>query len=339
MSLSVRMIAVGAAVALTGGLVAGSAGADPTDTRTSAASRPDDVAVARQATDARAGQTAAEYWTPERMAAAKPAVSQTRPSDLKNPPKMPAEERVAPGKGAKPIAGEVGANRSTERKSNSRRVGKMFYKFGKQNWVCSGSVVNSKQKNMVVTAAHCLWDKKKGWAKKIIFVPGYKKGKSPHGRWYAELKVIPKRWKKWGGRSELPQADYGIMLVEKVGGGKDIAKKVGAYGIQWNAKFKRKFRATGYPSFHTGGGVQKTCKARSHLWKKYSSPKSGWGLLKMKCRAVTAGSSGGPWLHKGYINGQNALVNSFKRPRWVATPWFAGGVAKIYKKYRNKDPR
>ena len=346
MSMSVRMLAAGTALTLAGGLMAGSAVAEPTgdtraDTRTTTPEAPPSATtVARRIDDHGAkGQRVADYWTPARMAAAKPADQKARPGDLQRMARIPKDERVAPGTGAKPIAGDVDKGSDTARKTYSRRVGKMFYKFGKQNWVCSGAVVNSKKKNMVFTAAHCLWDKKKKWAKKVMFVPGYKKGKRPYGTYYAKLTAIPKRWKKWGGRSELPQADYGIMLVKKVGGGKRIARRVGAYGLQWGRKFKRKYKATGYPAFRTGGGVQKSCKARGRKWKKYSNPKAGWGLVRMPCRAVTGGSSGGPWLHKGYINGQNALVNSFKKPRWVATPWFAGGVKKLYRAYRNKNPK
>lgn len=349
-SITVRALAVTATLALAGGLLSGPSVAqtraepEPATKRQADAQGPGAIVEHDlNAGNMNARQSVDNYWTAERMANAKPARQQFSAGDLRASARMAEAERVAPGIGSNPVAGEPEVMKQAARKSYSRRVGKMFYKFKKQNWVCSGAVVNSKKKNMVMTAAHCLWDKKKKWAHKILFIPGYtKKGKSPHGRWYAEKVAIPKRWKRWGKNRELPQADYGIMLVEnKRRKGKNIARKVGAYGLQWGVrKWRRKYKATGYPAFgRHSGRQQKSCRSRSRLWKKYSSPRSGYGLLKMKCRAVTAGSSGGPWIRKGRINGQNALVNSFKKPRWVATPWLAGGMKKLYRKYRKSDPK
>ena len=343
-SMTARALVATATFALAAGLMSGPSSAEPrTDSEPKRKAGGPELVEHDLKTDNNARAAIDNYWTPERMANAKPARQQLRKGDLKLSKKMAATERVAPGIGSNPTAGEPAVMRKAARKSYNRRVGKMFYKFGKQNWVCSGAVVNSKKKNMVMTAAHCLWDKRKKWARKIIFIPGYtKKGRSPFGRYYAERVVIPKRWKRWGGRKELPQADYGIMLVEhRHPKGKKIARKVGAFGLQWGVrKWRRKYRATGYPSFgRHSGRVQRSCRNRSRLWKRYSSPRQGWGLLRMPCRAVTGGSSGGPWLRKGRINGQNALVNSFKKPRWVATPWLAGGMKRMYRKYRNVDPK
>lgn len=343
-SMTVRVLATTAALALGAGLLSGPSLAGP---RTEAQPKRQATGPAMiehdLTTNSAARMATDNYWTPKRMANAIPARKKIRKGDLKASARMAATERVAPGIGSNPTAGEPAVMEEAARKSYSRRVGKMFFKRGKKNYVCSGAVVNSKKKNMVMTAAHCLWRKKGKWAKKILFIPGYtRKGKSPFGRWYAERIVIPKRWKRWAGKSELPQADYGIMLVEHMRPkGKNIARKVGAYGLQWGLrKWRRKYKATGYPAFgKRTGRVQRSCRNRSRLWKRYSSPRQGWGLLRMPCRAVTAGSSGGPWLHKGRINGQNALVNSFKKPRWVATPWLAGGMKKMYRKYRNVDPK
>lgn len=336
----VRAVAAGAALALAGTLLATTADAEPRATTTADRTHSDvsrdgivghDLTTADGARGRRLARSVDDYWTPERMASAKPAVSTVGAAEARLAGRMPVGERVAPGTGSKPVAGTPSVMRTAERKSYSRRVGKMFYKFNKKNWVCSGAVVNTKKKNMVFTAAHCLWDKKKGWAHKILFIPGYKKGKEPFGRYYAKHIAIGAHFKKFHGVREDPRHDYGIMLVKNSRRhGPKIARKVGAFGIQWNAKYSRKMKATGYPAFHTSGGVQKSCKGRTH-YSKYSW--RGAKMITMKCRAVTAGSSGGPWLHRAYINGQNAGVNSFKHPRRIFTPWFTRGVKKLYKSY------
>lgn len=329
-SRTARGLVAGTSVALLGGLMAGGATAQaPGTTERALEVRGDDagVAVHTVRNDTARGERATNrYWTAERMRNARPAAAEISAGDLERRLPMPASERIAPGSVGTPSTGA--ADERGERKGRIR-VGRMFYKFKKQNWTCSGAVLNTKRKNLVFTAAHCLWDKRKGWARKVIFIPGYHKGKSPFGRWHGKKLVIPKRFQhKFGGRKEGIWFDYGIMRVGRKGGPK-IAKRVGGYGLQWGKGNRRKMRATGYPAFNTPGGVQKSCRGRTHKSRKYSW--RGHKILTMKCRAVTAGSSGGPWLHRGYINGQNAGVNSFKKPRRIFTPWFGRGVKRIYK--------
>jgi hypothetical protein len=64
-----------------------------------------------------------------------------------------------------------------------RNVGKVFFlKDGKPQW-CSATSIDSKYKNLVVTAGHCVYDDKsqKDVLDKWVFVPGYYKGKAPFG--------------------------------------------------------------------------------------------------------------------------------------------------------------
>src|SRR5579875_3293232 len=45
---------------------------------------------------------------------------------------------------------------------------------------CTASVVHSPNENLLITAAHCVWQRSPG---SMVFVPGYHAGVSPHGRW------------------------------------------------------------------------------------------------------------------------------------------------------------
>lgn len=335
----VRALVVGATIALTGGLLSAipaasaSAPSTPAAHRTSSA---DGVAVHTVDNVRTNARGTSDYWTPQRRAAAQPAFADVKPSGLENQIPMPAGEQVAPGTGSKPVTGSAEPAARGVRDKYRIRVGKLFYKFGKKDWVCSASVVNSKRKNLVFTAAHCLWDKKKGWAHNIEFIPGYRKGKAPYGVWMGKrVAISPKFMRKSHGTKESIYNDYAVMTVKnrQKSGPNKVAKVVGAYGIQWGQKLSRKMIATGYPAFKTQGKKQRSCKGRTHLFKKFPhKTRRGTAILKMTCTAVTGGSSGGPWLHNDFINGQNAGVNSFKDPHWIATPWFAQGVKRVYGK-------
>ncbi|GAA5041132.1 hypothetical protein HNP84_002422 [Thermocatellispora tengchongensis] len=61
-------------------------------------------------------------------------------------------------------------------------VGKVFFEVdGKPYW-CSGSSIQSKYRNLVVTAGHCVYDTDKNKpVSNWVFIPGYYQGKAPWG--------------------------------------------------------------------------------------------------------------------------------------------------------------
>ena len=77
----------------------------------------------------------------------------------------------------------VGAVKTTKVKNVNlpKTVGKVFWVDSKgQKWWASGSAIHSKYGNLVVTAAHNVFDGKNVFDK-WVFVPGYYKGKAPWG--------------------------------------------------------------------------------------------------------------------------------------------------------------
>src|SRR5207247_1246084 len=52
-------------------------------------------------------------------------------------------------------------------------------------WVCSGTVINTTNRSVVITAGHCVYNNEtKTWMQNWSFYPGYKRGKHPrYGVW------------------------------------------------------------------------------------------------------------------------------------------------------------
>lgn len=70
---------------------------------------------------------------------------------------------------------------------------------------CSASVIASPSRDLVLTAAHCVYGNPAGWT----FVPGYVEGRTPYGVWTVASAYVDPRWQK----SEDTRFDYAILRI------------------------------------------------------------------------------------------------------------------------------
>lgn len=63
-----------------------------------------------------------------------------------------------------------------------KTIGKVFFldSKGRYNW-CSATAIQSRHRNLVATAGHCVYENGKDVFQKWVFVPGYYQGKAPWG--------------------------------------------------------------------------------------------------------------------------------------------------------------
>src|SRR4051794_31271873 len=142
-----------------------------------------DVSIA----GARSSQT---FWTRRRMAAATPldsvpvrnrAAARGRPETETHRvvPTLirPTAGRHAPKAGAALRTSTVSARaRAVPRPYTNvpdRLNGKVFFTIGGSPFVCSGTVVNSRNRDMVDTAGHCVSDGAGNFYENWVFVPAY----------------------------------------------------------------------------------------------------------------------------------------------------------------------
>ncbi|MCU1526941.1 MAG: hypothetical protein JWP75_704 [Frondihabitans sp.] len=70
---------------------------------------------------------------------------------------------------------------------------------------CSGSVISSPTRDLILTAAHCVYGNIGSWK----FVPGYVNGTTPYGVWSITSAYVDKSWQTNGNT----QADYAILRI------------------------------------------------------------------------------------------------------------------------------
>jgi hypothetical protein len=150
---------------------------------------------------------------------------------------------------------------------------------------CTASVVHSPNRDLVVTAAHCLDGSTDG---DLVFVPGYRDGRAPHGVWTVRRAFLPDGWAK--GQNEDSDVAFAVLddkdgkgVEDVVGGNRFVAgMATGATAVT----------VTGYPS---SGEVPVSCTNKPTAHSRTQQ--------RLECPGLTGGTSGSPW-----VNGDQEVV-------------------------------
>jgi len=233
---------------------------------------------------------AEEYWTPERLADARPL--DLREGDDDDPEAGSSDPSL--------LRSAVTPLRATIVKrpaSYPNRVhGKIFGTFpGLGDFTCSGTVVTSKSGSLVTTAAHCVYDAGRGrsnqFASQLAFVPGYSSGNAPYGVFGATNAIVPGQWVRFA------SLDYDLAML-RIGpeGGQTVQKAVGSRGIGFDQKRRQRLSAYGYPGrggkpAYNGERLAKCTAGYIPDPFRYGGPRS----RGMRCDQQQ-GASGGGWV-------------------------------------------
>ncbi|MER6273305.1 trypsin-like peptidase domain-containing protein [Streptomyces sp900105755] len=187
-------------------------------------------------------------------------------------------------------AGPFGVTAVVGASPASARVGALFGadKAGNLsgNHFCTASVVHSRQRDLIVTAAHCVDGV--GESTGLVFVPGYRDGQAPYGVWRLGKRYLPDGWAH--GQSEDSDVAFAVVAerdgkrVEDVTGSNRFAAGVatGATAVT----------VTGYPDSRE---VPVSCTNKP-------VPRSVT-QQRIDCPEFTGGTSGSPW-----VNGDHEVV-------------------------------
>jgi len=283
-------------------------------------------------------QRVLRYWTPERMRHAKPLTRLVRHrapgGSHQAAPRKGRPLTVAPALPRLDSAiGNVLGSRDRRPGSTwtgggkvAATSGRVYLTMGSDQYYCSAGVVNSKNRDVVVTAGHCLKDGRGAWASKWTFVPGYHDGKAPYGGFTARRMFVAKGWS-----SSADDSDDVGMVAMNTSHGRHIVDVTGGQGIAFGKARPKSAWAFGYPSDPPYDG-ERLVSCHGGL-----SRDSDTGDHGMRCD-MTEGASGGPWLssfHRSTGAGTLMSVTSFKysdQDDALYGPYFGDQAAAIYKK-------
>ena len=231
-------------------------------------------------------------------------------------------------------AGPLSQQVENPQAAGTRAHGKVFFTIpGEGNFVCSGTAVNSKNRSLVWTAGHCVYDageESEGFTNQFVtnfnFVPAYEDGEAPFGEWAAKRLATTDGWR----RNANLHFDLGAAVVRKLGGRK-LQSRVGARGIGFYQPRDRLLRAIGYPAAAPFDGEREyRCTGRPDA----TDDPGGRGprTNRIDCD-MTGGSSGGGWV----VGTTVVSVTSYgytTDPLHLYGPQMRGVAERLYKRVR-----
>ncbi len=198
-------------------------------------------------------------------------------------------------------------------------------------WVCSGSLVNSAGKDLVITAGHCVYGTAGGelpagetWHSNWVFAPDYSNGWAPYGYWTSRQLWTLTNYINNGDE----QDDLGAALLNANSSGTKAVNLLGGQGIAWNQSSTQFVFDFGYPAASPFNGQTL----------QYCTGTASYGFFNsmenLPCN-FTGGSSGGPWLMSfngtwGYVNSVNDANGYFFYPGQMGGLYFGNNAANLY---------
>ena len=205
----------------------------------------------------------------------------------------------------------------------SLRVGALFEHDANGNHFCTASVVASLGRDLLITAAHCIYGGKSGgYRQDIVFIPGYRDGTEPFGVWTPQRLLVAPQWAS----SSDPDFDVGFVVL-KPHDGENIQQVLGGNRLGIDSGYQHLVRVTGYPN---SAGTPITCIS--------STSRQSATQLRFECDGYTSGTSGSPWVTRfdrrtrtgtivGVIGGYQEGGDS---PSVSYSPYFGSAISQLY---------
>jgi hypothetical protein len=280
------------------------------------------------------------YWTPARMKAATPAeklvsilkVAQNVPASTLSAVNANTSGSSAPfvpqyvtSSGATYQTNTAVTN-ATQLSHNSylsypySTIGKVFFTDSQTgiNYACSGTAVNSNNKNVVDTAGYCVnqGNNSGNWYTNWVFCPQYYNGSAPDGCWGARQLWISYDWYY----NNALEDDFGEAVMAPNAHG-SLVGTVGGTGWAYGQAANQNFEALSYPAAapFSGDSIYE-CPGNGTPYSFEDSE-----VVSISCN-MTGGSSGGPWFISlggtpGYLNGHVDFRYS-NDPNHVYSPYY-----------------
>jgi hypothetical protein len=233
------------------------------------------------------------YWTAARMQNAKPA------------------ERIAgQSPKAKPGSGSNPATSTEAPLPYPSAAGKVFVTSNSGiNYVCSGSAVTSTNESVVWTAGHCVNEGPGDFYKNFLFVPAYRDGAAPYGKFAAQTLLTSSGWQASGEFG----VDVGAAVVGTNESGQSLSDAVAELPLSFNSDRNQSYKLYGYPAARKFSGQRMyVCNTAWSMNDTSTTP----ATMGVPCN-MTGGSSGGGWvttsgavasvISYGYSNLKNVL--------------------------------
>ncbi|MBS1883102.1 MAG: hypothetical protein JSS97_09120 [Actinobacteria bacterium] len=252
------------------------------------------------------------FWTPQRMAAA-------RPLELA----VGRGGRGAVHLGPRPAAEAGYTVVETPETPPYAWNGRLYVVQGGHEGFCSATAIDSPSRSLVLTAGHCVNSGpgaggRPTWSSYLEFVPGLNLGATPYGTF--ALSGRPRALPGWT-REGNPDYDLGAFLTEPNAAGEALADAVGGGAtIVTDLPHAQRYETFGYPG---AGERMRTCASGFAGIDPITRSLPGPATISVRC-GWAPGASGGGWLIDGgrEIDGLNSYIGGNEKRRTYG-PYFS----------------
>jgi hypothetical protein len=271
------------------------------------------------------------FWTPQRMAEAKPLDLVVGDHGRGHLQAGKSESEGVASASYAPVATPEVPPFSVE--------GRIFIKQGGLEGFCSGTAVNSPTRQLVLTAGHCVNTgprfeedgiKPPVASNFLEFVPAYSDGAAPFGAFVSKrssIRALP-QWINQGN----PDFDMGVFLTHPNSEGVNVADAVGGGAtIVQDLPRKQIFKTFGYPGEKTR---MEGCESPYSGDDPTTYPLPGPPTMAVNCRWAP-GASGGGWLiNEGLeVNGINTYLKLDNKSRTYGPYFTKETIGKLARGY------
>lgn len=222
------------------------------------------------------------YWTPERIANAKPVPTPDVAPSGDRPQTTVGDPVTVPG--SAPTIGRPGVTGVAETE------GRLLFSADGGDWLCSATVIAGENRSVIATARHCGFE---SGGTNYRFAPNYDNGHAPHGWW---------DWRSagWVTGGDGITNDFAFIVLNTQDG-RYVTDVVGSSGLAFNQGTDHWVHIVGIPG---ATDAVTYCEGQA-----YGGP-AGQQLLD-DCDGMSGGASGGAWVINWQPDGSAYQVGTY----------------------------
>lgn len=167
----------------------------------------------------------------------------------------------------------VNKNAAVQTFFGHRVSGRLSFSTPSGTSYCSASVISPN--NVIVTAAHCIYDtaSRNAFYSNFVFTPAYRNGNAPYGTFAHQTCWVLNSWIALSGSYSInswADDDVAVCKMRNNSAGKSLSALTGWFGRGWNWGYTQHFHTLGYPFRNTSdalltdaGKYLRTCASES----------------------------------------------------------------------------
>jgi hypothetical protein len=264
------------------------------------------------------------YWTADRIAAARPLEASVESGGSLRLERSSASRNHPIAFTSGPVVDPALSGGTVHRK--------LLARIKDTDHECSATSVNSLNRSVILTAGHCVYERGRGFARRLAFIPALNGQLRPLGTWVYDSVYVAREWFQ---REDL---DFDLAaVVTRPQAGVGVNDAVGAVSMAANyPREQQTYSAFGYPSNILAGRQMWRCDS-PYGGDDPNASGAAPEPIAIGCD-MGDGASGGGWILPGGGIGSLTAFSYDRHPDVLYGPYFGDRALALFGKAERADP-